>query len=164
LSEGTAAHRWFRAAYEEARRSAAALRQSLGRVSLPDSPEALDGLDPDARDRIDAFVLRLLRLQDALGRQAFRALLALEQEDEPEALSQLDVLDRMERLGIVPSVEAWSELRRLRNMPTHEYPEHPELRLEALRKALAGSGLLLEVLERAGRRAAERHGIGVAAP
>ena len=162
MSTDTPAHRWFRAAFEEARRSADTLRESLGRVALPATPEGLDRLDTDAKDRIDAFVLRFLRLQDALGRQVFRALLALEQEDEPDALSQLDVLDRMERLGIVPSVEAWSELRRLRNMLTHDYPEHPELRLEALRKALAGSALLLEVLERVGRRAAERHGLNPA--
>ncbi len=149
---------WFRAAYGEALRSAQALAESLRRVELPASAGALEAADAGTRERIDAFVLRFLRLQDAIGRQLFRALLALEQE-EPAQLTQLDVLDRAERMGLVPSVERSTSLRRLRNLLTHEYPERPELRLEALREALAGAPLLLETLARVRERAIHRHGL-----
>lgn len=137
----------FLEAIGEAKRNAQSLSSSLRRLAgvLPFSARSLASMDDDAKDRVDAFCLRFLKLQDTLGKPVFRSLLALELED-PENLSQLDILNKMEKRGIVESVERWVFIRQIRNMVTHDYPEAPEKRVEALNKAIEFSGDLLATL------------------
>mgnify|MGYP003220189817 CR=1 FL=1 len=37
-------------------------------------------------------------------------------------MSMRDVLDRLERLGVIDSVESWGYMRELRNTIAHDYP------------------------------------------
>lgn len=139
----------FLEAIAEAKRNAQSLSSSLKRLAaeLPFSTRSLASLDDDAKDRVDAFCLRFLKLQDTLGKPVFRSLLVLELED-PENLSQLDILNKIEKRGIVESVERWVLIRQIRNMITHDYPEAPEKRVEALNKAIEFSGDLLATLDK----------------
>ena len=80
----------------------------------PLSAATLADLDDDAVQDIDQFVLRFGKLQDVLGTRLFPALLdALQEpyEDRP----MLDKLNRLEKLGLLESAEAWEKLRALRN-------------------------------------------------
>jgi hypothetical protein len=137
----------FAVNYGEAVRAARNLAASLRRTSrlFPLDGARLEALDEDARERLDAFRVRFADLQDLLAGKLFRGLLKLEEE---RVLSNLDVLNAMEKRGIIPSFAAWKRLRDIRNAFTHDYPEHPEDRAEALSLAFQGARELLDVLAR----------------
>ncbi len=136
----------FLAVYDEAVRTARNLATSLARVSvlLPMDGNRMDGLSDDDRERLDAFRVRFMELQDILGAKVFRALLHLEEE---KTGSQLDTLNAMEKRGIVPSVADWVALRRLCNGLSHEYPATSTERAAALNEARLHASRLLSVLD-----------------
>lgn len=73
-------------------------------------------------ERLDAFVSRFGRTQDTIaGKLIPRWLNALAEEPG----SQLEALNRGERLGVVEDVEQWLEARALRNRLVHEYMDGP---------------------------------------
>ncbi len=72
----------------------------------------------DLSERVDAFVARFGRLQDHLGDKLVPEL--IKQMLEKPA-SAIDNLNRMEKLGLISSVDSWIEARSLRNKLVHEY-------------------------------------------
>jgi hypothetical protein len=87
---------------------------------------------PDIAERLDAFVARFGRLQDTLGDKLIPALLRYLLENTG---SNLDNLNRMEKLGLLSSVDDWIEARNLRNRLIHEYMDDPEEFAATLRRA-----------------------------
>lgn len=71
---------------------------------------------------IDQFIYRFTRLQDSLGTRLLPALHSL-LEGGQTPLPFLDVLNRLEQLGVVSSVADWQFFRGLRNNLAHDYPE-----------------------------------------
>lgn len=67
---------------------------------------------------LEALTARFARLVDNLTQKLFRAIDAIELIDEG---SLLDRFNRMEKRGIVPSVEQLIEIRQLRNQIAHDY-------------------------------------------
>lgn len=94
---------------------------------------------------IDTFIFRFIKLQDFLGQKLFRRFLDEIGELE-ENMSFLDVLDKLEKLGIINSVENWIEIRKLRNKLTHEYPDELEEVRKELRIAIDKINLFEEVI------------------
>lgn len=88
--------------------------------------------DDDLAERLDAFVSRLGRMQDTVGDKLIPALLKSMAEKTGSAL---DNLNRAEKLGLLPSVEQWLDVRNLRNKLIHEYMSDPEEFAAALNKA-----------------------------
>lgn len=86
---------------------------------------------PDVAERLDAFVARFGRLQDTLGDKLIPALLRHLLENPG---SNLDNLNRMEKLGLLSSVDDWIEARNLRNRLIHEYMNDPSEFAAALRR------------------------------
>jgi hypothetical protein len=74
----------------------------------------------------DQMVYRFGRLQDAMGTRLLPALLQIMQEWQDEQ-PWIDKLNRAEKLGLLPSAEAWMLLRELRNQTAHEYPLQPDV-------------------------------------
>lgn len=73
---------------------------------------------PERAERLEAFVSRYGRLQDTLIDKLLpRWLLALAERPG----SQIEVLNRAERLGVVEDVTTLLEARQLRNRLVHEY-------------------------------------------
>lgn len=69
-------------------------------------------------ERLEAFVSRFGRIQDTIADKLLpRWLSALAEVPG----SQIEVLNRAERLGVVESTERWLEARKLRNRLVHEY-------------------------------------------
>ena len=101
--------------------------------------------DPILAERLDAFVSRFGRLQDNLG-DKFLPQLLLALAEKPGAA--IDNLDRAERLGWIESVEAWLEIRKLRNQMVHEYIEDPVILSGALMAGHAYVPLLVETAKR----------------
>jgi hypothetical protein len=106
----------------------------------------LRGLDDEKVAIIDQFVGRFAKLQDAMGAKLMPMVLELTKE-QGELEAYLDKLDRLEKIGALPSVDEWLELREMRNAFAHDYPEDSELQAAILNRAFSASDRLVEVLQ-----------------
>lgn len=95
---------------------------------------------------VNSFLFNYLKIQDKIGGKLFRQLLQHWHELDDDNMTMLDVLNRLEKLRIIESVEAWDTLREIRNSLTHEYPEEPQLRLDNIQLALAGYLQLKQII------------------
>ena len=76
--------------------------------------------DPELAERLEAFVSRFGRMQDTIADKLLpQWLLAL--AGWPG--SQIEVLNRAEKLGVIENVEEWLQARKLRDVLVHEYME-----------------------------------------
>nr|VFJ62303.1 MAG: hypothetical protein BECKDK2373B_GA0170837_11096 [Candidatus Kentron sp. DK] len=109
--------------------------------------------DDALSERVDAFVTRFGRLQDAIGDKLLPVFLRL-MEEIPGAM--LENLDRVERLGLVESADDWIAIRKLRNRMIHEYMTGPDELADALNAAHdyvpTLQNTLDKIIERIGRR------------
>lgn len=100
---------------------------------------------PEKAERLEAFVSRFGRIQDTIAAKLLpRWLMA--QAEEPG--TQLEALNRAERLGVLESAERWLEARALRNRLVHEYMEDPEAFAQDLRLAEQYCDLLVDTYHR----------------
>ena len=86
---------------------------------------------PETGERLEAFLSRFSRLQDTIGDKLLPRLRLLLGEAPTHGL---DALNRAEKLGWLPSVDRWMELRKLRNALVHEYIEDPANLVDALKR------------------------------
>ena len=134
--------------------------------SLFDSPLPIDASwvetlddDPERAVRLEAFVSRFGRMQDTIASKLIpRWLQALAETPA----SQIENLDRAERLGVIEDVERWLELRRLRNRLVHEYMEQSDDFAESLCIARDNSRMLFDTYNRIRAYAEQRMGIETA--
>jgi uncharacterized protein with HEPN domain len=98
-------------------------RQRL--LSRPVDADWVRGVEQndDLAERIEAFVSRYGRLQDTLGDKLFPRLLELIGQ---RGKTLLDVLNQVERIGLLHDAQSWLEWRNLRNQLVHEYMESPQ--------------------------------------
>ncbi len=80
--------------------------------------------DPAIVERYEALTARFSRLQDTLV-GPFRSIALLELEEQ-KAERIPDLLNLMEKRGIVPAAGDWPAMRRLRNAIAHEYWDNPD--------------------------------------
>ncbi len=95
---------------------------------------------------IDTFVFRFIKLQDYLGQKLFRHFLE-EIGELYENMSFIDILDKLEKLGIINSSVEWIEIRKLRNKLKHEYPDELEAIKEEINVAMNKISLLEKALQ-----------------
>lgn len=113
--------------------------------------------DPEAAERMDAFVSRFGRMQDTIADKLLpRWLQALAERPG----SQIDVLNRAEQLEVVVNVSSWLEARKLRNRLVHEYMEDPEEFSQGLNLANRYSLMLMDTYNRVREFALQRMGLG----
>ena len=111
---------------------------------------------PELAERLEAFTSRYGRMQDTIAEKLLpRWLNALAER----AGSQIETLNRAERLGVIASVEHWLEGRKLRNRLVHEYMEDPAAFAEDLSLARDYAVMLMSTFNRVRADAAERMGI-----
>lgn len=112
--------------------------QGLLAEFFPLTTSAFPSLDESRLEHIDQFIYRFSKLQDAMGKRLFPTLYGLLEEDEsPRPF--IDILTRLEKLGVITDAEDWQVLRNIRNTIAHEYPGSVEQTVTAL-------NLLLEML------------------
>ncbi len=119
------------------------LDYALGKLGsrAPMTADAWLSLDNETVATIDQLLFRYNKLQDAMGQRLFPAVLMLGAEWRDEE-TFLDKLDRLEKLGAIPSAEQWNEIRVIRNRMTHEYPDAPDQNANNLNQVLESiSGL-----------------------
>lgn len=110
---------------------------------------------PAIAERLEAFVSRFGRMQHTMADKLFpRWLLALAETPG----SQIETLNRAERLGVLTSTEQWLEARNLRNRLVHEYMTEPEKFAEDLALAKEYSLMLLDTFNRLRQDAIARMG------
>lgn len=125
--------------------------------SQPITSDWVKGLEarPELAERMEAFVSRFGRMQDTMADKLLpRWLLALAETPG----SQIEMLNRSERLGVVADVERWLEARKLRNRLIHEYLENADTFAEDLLLAKEYSLLLVESFNRMREFALNRMG------
>lgn len=97
--------------------------------------------NPEAAEQLEAFVSRFGRMQDTMADKLLpRWLQALAEVPG----SQIETLNRAERLGVLDSTEQWLEARNLRNRLVHEYLSDPARLVEDLALAKGYSAMLID--------------------
>ncbi len=89
-------------------------------------------LSDDEIEHIDQFLFRFAKLQDAIGERVFVVLLEFLQEEGIKAKPFVDILNRLEQLGLLEDKNDWLALRKIRNNIAHQYEDEPQLAAEAL--------------------------------
>jgi uncharacterized protein with HEPN domain len=132
---------------DEAYRSAKLIILSYPRVEnfFPLTGEDLKNLDIDSLDKLDAFRVRFCDIQDAIGNKVFRSLLVMEME---YLGSNLDVLNQIEKRGIISSFEEWQDLRNIRNLFIHDYPDTFDFKAKTLTDAFNKASEFINVINR----------------
>ena len=95
---------------------------------------------------VNSFLFNYIKIQDKMGRKLFHLVLQHWREDESDNMTMLDILNRLEKLDIIESVEMWDKLREIRNAITHEYPEEIDIRIDNIRLALWGYLRIKEII------------------
>jgi hypothetical protein len=121
---------------KEARREIGAMRFSAATVQH---------LASDTLRLLDQLAYRFGKLQDTLGLRVLPGILDLSEEPFPVGTPFAQKLQRLERLGAIPSVEQWRVLRELRNQLAHEYIDAPSLKAAALTRFIEGVEVMLAV-------------------
>jgi len=70
----------------------------------------------------DLFIFRFIKLQDTIGGKLFKQILEANDIDT-DTLSNIDILNSIEKYEIIGNKDEWIELREIRNFFTHEYPD-----------------------------------------
>ncbi len=95
---------------------------------------------------IDQFSTRFSKLQDMMGAKLFSDVLELTKE--PGDLDAfVDKLNRLEKIGAIPSANGWLVLREMRNSFSHEYPDDPAIQAALLNKAFVLADKLIAILK-----------------
>jgi hypothetical protein len=102
-----------------------------------------DGLTPAELETLEALTARFSRFSDYLVQRVFRTLDEVEMGASGTAL---DSLNRMEKRGIIDSVDQFREIRALRNEIAHEYLIEPTDRV--VRESFEKTPILIAALEK----------------
>lgn len=75
----------------------------------------------EKRQKIDSFLFNFTRLQDILGAKFFKNILYELKEIDNKNIPMIDILNHLEKLQIIESIDNWDYLREIRNHLSHEY-------------------------------------------
>ena len=89
--------------------------------SFPLKENTYDQLSDGQISLCDQLIYRFSKLQDTMRSRLFRLIL-MGLEEPNENLPFIDVLLKLEKLGILENHEQWLFMREVRNTVTHEYP------------------------------------------
>lgn len=121
---------------------------SLMQNLLPINAHQYKELSETEIEHIDQFLFRFGKLQDQLGEKAFIQYLESIQEGHYKNRPFIDILNRLEQLGILNSKEDWIFLRTLRNQIAHEYEDEYEEMAITLNLMVEKVQILFDVLQR----------------
>lgn len=87
--------------------------------------------DFEAVKTIDTFIYRFSKIQDYMGEKLFPFVLNMLGEYK-YSMSFMDILNKLERMEFIQSVQQWMDFREIRNVLTHEYPENENEIIEGI--------------------------------
>jgi hypothetical protein len=118
----------------------------------PLTPAKVATLSPMQMAVYDQFVARFSKLQDSMGAKLLPTILELTRE-QGDLTAFIDKLNRLEKIGAIPSAAQWLKLREMRNQFAHDYPEDPEIQASLLNKAFQQAEEMLQILDHVTRYA-----------
>jgi len=98
--------------------------------------------EPDEAVVLEAFVSRFSRLQDHIAGRLIPIWLESLAE---QPSSQIENLNKAEKLGVVDSTQDWLTARQIRNYLVHEYLQDPKSMLDALQLTRQATGTFFAV-------------------
>lgn len=101
------------------------------RSLFPIAPAQLERLTHEQEESIDALILRYSQCVAMIQDQLFKGIAYVEQEDIHDK-SNRDKTLLMEKLGAIPSADAFGSAAMLRNKFAHHYPEETQARIDRL--------------------------------
>jgi len=99
---------------------------------------------------IDQFLFRFAKLQDSIGERLFKTILLFLEEDIRNK-PFIDILNRLEKLEILTSVEEWRSLRDIRNTLAHTYDDDPEELALAINRIFSKKESLIAIYQKTKR-------------
>ena len=100
-------------------------------VFFPLDSDKFKHLDEMQIEHIDQFIYRFTRLQDSMGKRLLPSIISyIDNDFSPKAF--LDILSRLEQLGIIENDIDWQFFRNLRNNLAHDYPDNIKIMVETL--------------------------------
>ncbi len=140
-------------------RHAQRLTWSMGEMTnwLPITAERFQSLTEQDVAILELFSNRFGKLQDAMGAKLFPLVLEIAKEPN-EFPAFIDKLNRLEKIGAIPSVDEWLQFREIRNQFAHDYPEDSEQNAATINAAFEQATKLLQVLEQVREFAENRTG------
>lgn len=115
------------------------------RAFMPLDAKKYQQLTDDEIEHIDQFLFRFAKLQDAMGEKLFVLLLEFLKEENARNKPFVDILNRLEQLGLLDDKNVWLELRKIRNNIAHQYEDEPQQAAEALNAIFASKSILDEI-------------------
>ncbi len=109
-------------------------RKELGGVRY-DAERVLDIKLSELRI-LDQMAYRFSKLQDSVGEKMLPLLLEFAQEPLSFTATFAEKLQRLKKIGAIPSAEQWRFLREMRNQLAHEYPDLPAIKAAVLNRFL----------------------------
>jgi hypothetical protein len=104
-------------------------------------------MDDETIGFLDQYIFRFSKLQDTIGARLFPQILdALAEPVTDKAF--IDILNRLEKLGILDSAFSWIQLRKIRNDIAHEYPASLIERIEGINFLFNNMDGLKQIIER----------------
>jgi len=113
---------------------------------FPLNVKKYENLNDDEVAHIDQFLFRFAKLQDTMGQKLFRFILLFLNEDI-EGKPFIDILNLLEKLNLLKSVNEWKELREDRNELSHNYDDNPEEMAESLNKLFQKRKILINIYD-----------------
>jgi len=114
-------------------------------VFMPLDARKYEQLTDDEIEHIDQFLFRFAKLQDAMGEKLFMLILEFLKEEHTRAKPFIDILNRLEQLGLLDDKNVWLELRKTRNNIAHQYDDEPQQAAEALNAIYAAKPILEKI-------------------
>lgn len=121
--------------------------KSKVKAYLPLNRDNYYSLDDETIGFLDQYIFRFSKLQDVMGSRLFPLTLEALAEsvvDKPF----IDILTRLEKLGILESSFSWVQLRKIRNDIAHEYPASLIERIEGMNHLFDQLEELKQIIER----------------
>ena len=115
---------------------------------LPISVETLSSLSDEEMAHLDRFIYRFTKAQDSMSRR-FLPSLYFWLEDDTNPRPFLDVLHRLEQLGILSDITTWQTFRNLRNSLAHDYPESQRQTVATINELFASWGDFVGLYQKA---------------
>jgi uncharacterized protein with HEPN domain len=91
---------------------------------FPFTPTSMSVLKDEEVALLDMMTTRFSKLQDLIGAKIFPLILDILGENAP---SFRDKLNKLEKLEIIDDAHWWMQMREIRNLVTHDYPDNYDL-------------------------------------
>lgn len=114
---------------------------------FPLSASKYEKLSDDEVEAIDQYLFRFSKLQDTLGMKLFKMIVS-DYVDSIDELTFFDILNTLEKIGVLEDANVWKRLRSIRNDIAHQYDDEPQEMAEALNNIFAHKDELLDIFER----------------